>query len=439
MGLFNRNTRLSQLEAEAAAIRATQAVIEFKPDGTIISANSLFCEAMGYATDEVAGLHHRIFMDPAERDTPAYREFWRSLGRGEFAGGEFRRISKEGADVWIQATYTPIRDRAGRVVKVVKYASDITAAKNHLANLQGQMNAINRAQAVIEFTLDGTILDANENFCETLGYAKPEIVGKHHRIFVDPAERDTPAYREFWHQLARGEYQSAEYRRIAKGGREVWILATYNPIFDPRGKPMKVVKYATDITDQVMRRNKTEFVSSIVTQVAAGAEEFEASINNISQNMLRSKEAADSAVHSVDSADSQTARLASAAASMTVILDMINSITGQINLLALNATIEAARAGEAGRGFAVVANEVKGLAAQARQASDQIAAEIESMRGISGDVLGGLSAIRESIESLRQFVNSTACAVEEQSAVSAEMATTIQRAANEAMALRQAA
>ncbi len=439
MGFFNRTTRLAQLEAEFAAIRATQAVIEFRPDGTILSANNLFCEVMGYTRDEIVGLHHRIFVDPAERDTPAYREFWRSLGRGEFTGGEFRRTSKDGNDVWIQATYTPIRDRAGQVTKVVKHAADITAEKTQLADLQGKLNAINRAQAVIEFSLDGTILSANENFLETVGYSLPEIVGKHHRIFVDPAERDTPAYREFWHQLGRGEYQSAEYRRIAKGGREVWILASYNPVFDPRGKPMKVVKYATDITDQVMRRNKTEFVSSIVTQVAAGAEEFEASINNISQNMLRSKEAADSAVESVDSADGQTARLATAAASMTVILDMINNITGQINLLALNATIEAARAGEAGRGFAVVANEVKGLAAQARHASDQIAAEIESMRGISSDVLGGLTAIRESIESLRQFVNSTACAVEEQSAVSAEMATTIQRAANEAMALRQAA
>lgn len=439
MGFFSSISRLPLLEAENTAIRDSQAVIEFSTDGHILSANAIFLELMGYTAGEIAGLHHRIFVDAVEREGAAYRDFWRELGRGTFNTGEFRRITKAGRDVWIQATYTPIREKGGRLIKIIKFASEITEAKDRLAGLQGQIDAIHRAQAVIEFNLDGTVITANANFLDTLGYSLTDIVGKHHRMFIDPAERDTPAYREFWNQLARGEFQAGEYRRLGKGGRGVFILATYNPIFDARGKLTRVVKYASDVTEQVMRRQKTEVVSSIVTQVAAGAEEFEASINNISQNMLRSKEAADSAVSSVDSADSQTARLSAAATSMTGILDMINNITGQINLLALNATIEAARAGEAGRGFAVVANEVKGLAAQARHASDQIASEIDSMRGIAGDVLDGLGMIRESIENLREFVNSTASAVEEQSAVSAEMASTIQRAASEALALRASA
>ncbi|QCK86612.1 PAS domain S-box protein [Phreatobacter aquaticus] len=439
MGIFGRSAKQTELEAEVSAIRRSQAVIEFNLDGTITSANAIFLEAMGYAGDDIVGMHHRIFVDAAERETPDYREFWKAMARGEFQGGEYRRIAKDGHDVWIQATYTPIVDSSGRPTKVVKYASDITRAKMHLANIEGQIAAFNRSQAVIEFSLDGTIIDANDNFTDVIGYSLAEIQGKHHRMFVDPTDRDSAAYREFWARLARGEFQAAEYRRIGKGGREIWILASYNPILDPKGKPFKVVKLASNITEQVMRRKKTEFVSSIVTQVAAGAEELEASIRDISQNMLRSKDAADTAVNSVDAADSQTARLTAAAASMTGILDMINNITGQINLLALNATIEAARAGEAGRGFAVVANEVKGLAAQARHASDQIASEIESMRGISSDVLMGLETIKASIDSVRSFVNSTASAVEEQSAVTGEMASTIQRAAVEAMALQAAA
>jgi len=273
------------------------------------------------------------------------------------------------------------------------------------------------------------------NFLHALGYSLGEIKGHHHRMFVDPSERDTPAYREFWASLNRGEYQAAEYKRIGKGGKEVWIQASYNPILDLNGKPFKVVKYATDTTDQVIARMKSERVRGMMETVAAGAEELNASVREISEAMVKSKDAAMSAVGKVEAADGQAQRLSSAAQAMSGIVELIGNITGQINLLALNATIESARAGEAGRGFAVVASEVKNLANQAKQATDKITSEIDSLNGISGEVVGALGAIKQQIQSVNEYVTVTAAAVEEQSTVTSEMSSSMQRAAAEAAAI----
>ena len=225
--------------------------------------------------------------------------------------------------------------------------------------------------------MDGTIIGANQNFLKTVGYALDEIQGRHHSMFVDPSERDGAAYREFWAALNRGEYQAAEYKRIGKGGKEIWIQASYNPILDLNGKPFKVVKYATDITAQVLVRMGNERVRGMMESVAAGAEELNASVREISEAMTKSRETASTAVGRVEAADAQAKRLNEAAQAMSGIVELIGNITGQINLLALNATIESARAGEAGRGFAVVASEVKNLATQAKQATDKIGQEIE--------------------------------------------------------------
>ena len=255
---------------------------------------------------------------------------------------------------------------------MVKFATDVTAEKLKTADLAGQIAAIGKSQAVIEFNMDGTIITANDNFLGALGYSLDEIKGKHHSMFVEPAERDSAAYREFWATLNRGEYQAGEYKRIGKGGKEVWIQASYNPILDLNGKPFKVVKYATDITRQVLVRMGNERVRGMMESVAAGAEELNASVREISEAMVKSQETAMSAVDQVETADAQAQRLSEAAQAMSGIVELIGSITGQINLLALNATIESARAGEAGRGFAVVASEVKNLANQAKQATDKI-------------------------------------------------------------------
>jgi methyl-accepting chemotaxis protein len=422
-----------------SAIGRAQAVIEFNLDGTIITANDNFLGALGYSLAEIQGKHHSMFVAPAERDSNTYREFWARLNRGEFQSGEFKRFGKGGKEVWILASYNPILDDTGKPFKVVKFASDVSAQKLKTADFCGQIEAIGKSQAVIEFSMDGVILDANENFLKTLGYSLSEIKGKHHSMFVAPEERDGEAYRAFWASLNRGEFQAAEYQRVGKGGRKVWIQASYNPIRDLNGKPYKVVKYATDVTKQVLVRMGNERVRSMMETVAAGAEELNSSVREISEAMLKSKDTATAAVERVEVADQQAQRLSEAAGSMSSIVQLIGDITGQINLLALNATIESARAGEAGRGFAVVAAEVKNLANQAKQATDKIGQEIGNLNGISSDVVGALNSIKNAIQNVAEFVTSTAAAVEEQSTVTSEMSSSMQRAAAEAASISQAA
>ncbi|WP_455153217.1 PAS domain-containing protein [Bradyrhizobium cenepequi] len=434
---FDASVRLENLNfrAQTMAIGRVQAVIEFDLDGTVITANENFLRALGYSLAEIQGKHHSMFVEASFRDSPKYRELWNKLNRGEFEAGEFKRIGKGGKEVWILASYNPVFDENGKPFKVVKFATDVTEQKLRNADFAGQIAAIDKSQAVIEFAMDGTVRTANANFLKALGYTLHDIQGRHHSIFVDQSERDTPAYREFWAALNRGEYQAGEFRRIGAGGRDVWIQASYNPIMDLNGKPFKVVKYASDVTAQVIARLKSERVRGMMEQVAAGAEELNASVREISEAMVKSKETATAATDHVQSADHQAQRLTAAAASMSGILQMIGDITGQINLLALNATIESARAGEAGRGFAVVAAEVKNLANQAKQATDKIGVEIDSLNGISADVVTALGTVRRSIEAVGEYVTSTAAAVEEQSVVTGEMSSSMQRAANEAAAI----
>ena len=414
-----------------AAISRAQAVIEFNMDGTIVTANENFLGAMGYSLDEIQGKHHSMFVTPEDRAGSAYADFWARLNRGQFEAAEYKRLGKGAKEIWILATYNPILDDMGRPFKVVKFATDVTAQKMKAADNDGQLAAIQKSQAVIEFNMDGTIRTANPNFLGAMGYSLAEIKGKHHSMFVEPSEKNSAAYRQFWETLNRGEYQAAEYKRIAKGGREIWIQASYNPIFDLNGKPYKVVKYATDITAQAIGRKKAENARGLIEAVAAGSEQMSASIREISETMAKSRETSKVATTRVDAADGQAQRLNAAAQAMTGIVEMIAGITSQINLLALNATIESARAGEAGRGFAVVASEVKNLANQAKQATDTITSEIDALNTISGDVASSLTAIKVAIAGVNEFIASTAAAVEEQSAVTADMSANMQRASAE--------
>ena len=245
-----RQARADLLLARATldAISRSQAVIEFTPDGEIITANSNFLAVMGYGLEEIVGRHHRLFVEGIEADSPAYKAFWESLKRGEFQTAEYKRLGKGGKEIWIQASYNPVCDSEGRPIRIVKFATDITQKKLEAADSAGQMAALGKSQAVIEFSPTGDILTANENFCAALGYRLDEIQGRHHRIFVAADEAASDHYRDFWAALARGEFQTAEYKRIGKTGNEVWIQASYNPIFDLNGQVFKVVKYATDIT-----------------------------------------------------------------------------------------------------------------------------------------------------------------------------------------------
>lgn len=452
-----RFARSKEMAARLAALDTSQAVIEFHLDGTIITANANFLATVGYDLEEIQGRHHRMFVDDEYARSDEYREFWEILRSGAFHSGQYRRVGKGGKEIWIEATYNPVLDSDGKPVKIVKYASDITALRRELADLRGQVQAIRTALAVIEFEVDGTILWANDNFLTTVGYSLGEIRGRHHRMFVSPEHAASPEYAELWARMARGEFHAGQYQRFGKDGREIWIEASYNPIFDENGRPYKVVKYATDITRQVtlMREVKrlvdTNFgeidraigrtaqqagtataaarqTATNVQSVATGAEELAASVTEISQSMARTKEAADVASEETNRAVEATDRLADVARAMGGIVEMIQDIANQINLLALNATIESARAGEAGRGFAVVANEVKNLAKQAADATEQISAEITGMRDVSDHVVTSLSAINSSISAVRESVTSTASAIEQQSAVTRTMSASMHEA-----------
>lgn len=241
---------VTEANANSKAIERSQATVEFNMDGSIVTANENFLTLMNYSMNEIKGQNHRIFLETQEANSEAYRQFWAALNRGEFQSAEYKRIGKNGKEVWIQAIYTPIIDANGKPYKVINFATDITENKKQVREFIGQIEAINKAQATIEFNMDGTIITANDIFLKTMGYGLQEVAGKHHRMFVEPAMVNSEDYRQFWAGLNRGEFQTAEYRRIGKGGKIVWLQATYNPILDLNGKPYKVIKFASDITEQ---------------------------------------------------------------------------------------------------------------------------------------------------------------------------------------------
>jgi methyl-accepting chemotaxis protein len=356
------NTRARDRDAKFAALDRVQAIIEFDLQGTILDANANFLNVLGYTLEEIRGKHHSMFVDDTAKASPDYRAFWDKLRAGHFEAGQFKRVAKGGREVWIEASYNPLLDSQGKPYRVVKFATDITRRSTEDAERAGELAAIRRSQAVISFTLDGVILDANDNFLRAVGYNLAEIQGKHHSIFVDPATKAGGDYARFWDGLRRGEYQAGQYRRLGRDQKEVWLQASYNPIFDPAGRPVKVVKYATDITeqmqmlaqlrtmidtnfreiDQAISKTNEQSAHAIegasltrdnVQGMAAATEELAASISEISQMMAKSRTATESAFSQTDAAGAQASRLSEATVAMGGIVGLINNIAGQINLL----------------------------------------------------------------------------------------------------------
>ncbi|MFT4089666.1 MAG: PAS domain-containing methyl-accepting chemotaxis protein [Asticcacaulis sp.] len=452
-----QNTTKNSDGGVLAALNTSQAIIEFTPDGRILSANTNFLNATGYELKDISGQHHSLFCDPDLVKSEAYNLFWQNLSKGEFASGIFKRYRKNGNPLWVQATYNPVKDTKGRVTKIIKFATDVTESRQQNLDYEGKINAISKAQAVIEFTPEGYILTANDNFLKTLGYTIDEISGQHHSLFCNPDYARSDAYKRFWDALAKGEYQAAEYCRLAKGGREVFIQATYNPILDDTGTVVKVVKFATDTTEAVHRRLRSEEANralgllieqisgahtmasqvshasdetgAVIQSVASASEELSQSVHEISNSMFNAKTGVEGVFRYAETANASAGLLNSSAASMNNVVSLIQGIAAQINLLALNATIESARAGEAGKGFAVVASEVKSLANQAADSTRKIADEIASMQEITSEVVNALNLISSGMNTVLENVASVAGALEQQNAatgsISADMQTAV--------------
>ncbi|WP_167549479.1 PAS domain-containing methyl-accepting chemotaxis protein [Thioalkalivibrio sp. ALJ1] len=369
-----RDTVADALIKELEAIRSSRTpVIEFSAEGNVLWANDAFSDFFGYDQSNLIGRHHRIFCDQAFANSAEYREFWSRLRKGESQSGTFQRYRKDGAEVWIEATYYPVREPDGSVSKIVKLASDVTERIRQSAAESSILNALDRTLAIIEFQPDGTIIRANKNFLQTVGYELDQIRGCHHRMFCQPDfYRDNPA---FWEDLANGTPCSGRFERVRSDGTPVWLEATYNPIFNAEGEVVRVIKFASDITERVLASKQTEDTLDLSQ---ATAETALTVVSEGSAALGRAGEANQKVREAINHTTNEVASLRQMANEISKVTQTIRAVADKTNLLALNAAIEAARAGESGRGFSVVAEEIRDLAQQTSGATDEIADVIEN-------------------------------------------------------------
>ncbi len=369
-------TPANSIEAEhfRKALFQSMAVIEFSPAGIILSASPKFTHLTGYSEPELTGQHHRQLCPSEFVNSSAYQILWKDLAEGKSFSDRCKRISKNQEEIWLEATYIPVKDKAGKVTKITKIATDITHQTNSESAHKSELEALDRSMAVIRFNLNGEILSANSNFSRTMGYRESEIIGKHHRIFCPPEYSSSPEYANFWQHLKSGRYLEGRYKRINSQNQTVWLRATYNPLKDSDGNIYGIIKYASDVTDIVNRQIEESTTAKMAMEIAA----------KTAHSAETGGDAVNKTVHAVkgiaqdlDHVSADITRLNDLSEQISSILELIESVADQTNLLALNAAVEAARAGQAGKGFAVVAEEVRNLAGRARKATDDIKGVIE--------------------------------------------------------------
>ncbi|WPC72980.1 PAS domain-containing methyl-accepting chemotaxis protein [Vibrio porteresiae DSM 19223] len=384
------------------AIKVNVPYIEFKSDGTIEYANSHFLAAMGYSLEQVKGKHHRIFCEEAFTSLAAYNSFWRDLAQGKPQHGVFKRVKCNQEEIWIDATYIPVPDSQQRITKVVKIASDVTAEKHQLERQQAVFTALQKSLAFIEFTPDGTVLDANNNFCRCVGYRVEEIRGQHHRMFCkEDFLQQNP---QFWPDLAKGKFSCGMFERKGKNGQSIWLEATYNPVMDESGKVVRVVKFATDITRRVKQQQAIENASDMAQQTSQ--QTVEIAIDGAS-TLHQAVDVASNITKDVGKASGLMQQLAAQSQQITQIVTTISKIADQTNLLALNAAIEAARAGEYGRGFAVVADEVRTLASNTSKATDEIGTIVKRNTELTQNSEETMESIQRRVEECNDQLHRT--------------------------------